>query len=161
MGAANNAFLGNVPGMYYDVERKRYFPLSMRGAEAMGMKERPVCARKRKEKEMEAAPSWDVNASRGARRRLARALGPRSDALDRRRTADRVASTTLHGIAGLCDCHGQKVTSVKSFGPGGLAVTTDRGQVIIACPDGDAFSFSACTENLLGVYCNVARGTWM
>ncbi|TXT12411.1 uncharacterized protein COLE_02821 [Cutaneotrichosporon oleaginosum] len=157
--ANKNAFIGDVPGMYYDVERKRYFPLSSRpskGAEAMGMRERPVCAKKRKND-----VPWDVSSSRDARRRLARALGPRSDALTRRCTTDRVASTTLHGIAGLCDCHGKKVTSVKSFGPGGLAVTTDRGQVIISCPDGDAFSFSACTETLLGVHCNVARGTWI
>ncbi|GMK58741.1 hypothetical protein CspeluHIS016_0601830 [Cutaneotrichosporon spelunceum] len=153
MAPRKSAFLGDVPGMYYDVERSRYFPLRN---EAIGMKERPVCSHKRKQ-----VQPWDVNESRGARRRVLRALGPRSDALDRKRTADRVASATLYGIAGLCDCHGKKFTSVKSIGPSGLAVTTDRGQVIISCPDGDAFSFSACTETLLGVHCNAARGTWI
>ncbi|BEJ14534.1 hypothetical protein CspHIS471_0403010 [Cutaneotrichosporon sp. HIS471] len=153
MAPNKNAFLGDVPGMYYDVERNRYFPVR---AEAVGMKDRPVCTRKRKQ-----IQNWDVNESRGLRRRVLRAIGPRSDALDRSRTADRVASTTLHRITGLCECHGKKVTSVKSFGPAGLAVTTDHGQVIISCPDGDAFSFSACTETLLGVHCNAARGTWI
>ncbi|WOO85668.1 uncharacterized protein LOC62_07G009163 [Vanrija pseudolonga] len=151
--------LGNLPGMYWDAERARYFPLPK------GAKAKDVPAHKDKDgAKPKCVPAKCGRSGQPAvlgTRRLARSLGLRDDGM-RLRTQHRLASATLFGVAELCECPGESITSLQSFGTGGMCVTTDHGKVIVAKPDKrTAHSRSVCSQRLLGIHFNVARSTWL
>ncbi|KAL1405348.1 hypothetical protein Q8F55_008979 [Vanrija albida] len=145
--------LGHIPGMYFDAERNRYFPLPAKPAPPPRAKQ-PACVPAKRGRGT-AAPAIGA-------RRIAHSLGARDGTGERCRAQHRLAAATLFGVAELCECHGESITSLQSFATGGMCVTTDHGKVIVARPDKQtAHSRSVCSQRLLGIHFNVARSTWL
>ncbi|WVQ64312.1 uncharacterized protein L199_002474 [Kwoniella botswanensis] len=58
-----------------------------------------------------------------------------------------------------CGCHGEIITSYKTFGDEAYYATTDHGKVIMHHKNGNTAIFSVCAQNLVGMHCDIPRLT--
>ncbi|WVR03048.1 hypothetical protein IAU60_000037 [Kwoniella sp. DSM 27419] len=57
----------------------------------------------------------------------------------------------------VCGCHGEVITSYKTFGEEAYCATTDHGKLIMHMRSGNTAVFSVCSERLSGVHHDIPR----
>ncbi|KAK8844761.1 hypothetical protein IAR55_006611 [Kwoniella newhampshirensis] len=56
-----------------------------------------------------------------------------------------------------CGCHGEIITSHRSFGEEGYFATTDHGKLVVHNSEGSTSVFSVCAQNLVGIHIDIPR----
>ncbi|WWD22685.1 hypothetical protein CI109_107178 [Kwoniella shandongensis] len=56
-----------------------------------------------------------------------------------------------------CGCHGEIITSHRSFGEEAYFATTDHGKLVIHNSEGSTSVFSVCAQNLVGIHIDIPR----
>ncbi|WVQ82895.1 hypothetical protein IAT38_005031 [Cryptococcus sp. DSM 104549] len=58
-----------------------------------------------------------------------------------------------------CGCHGETITSYRSFGRESYLATTDHGKMVMHGASGHTMVFYICPQTLIGMHCDIARMT--
>ncbi|AFR92625.1 WD repeat-containing protein 21A [Cryptococcus neoformans C23] len=169
--------LGNLPGMTYDPLKNRYFPTpkgplqndqpapSLYASTSLPRKGRPEmvlglldCQLQRKRQR----PDIHESVVSGPGRKLVKGRGRMGVGMGKRseRGEEAILSKLqLDAEHHSCGCHGETITSYKSFGEEAYLATTDHGKLVMHGPEGETVVFYICPQVLMGVHFDIMRLT--
>ncbi|ORY26498.1 hypothetical protein BCR39DRAFT_540981 [Naematelia encephala] len=166
--------LGNIPGMFFDTSRNKYFPIPRAtlpvprsNLREMGIEPlmpttecvESVQSGKKRLKIGHASSSFLVQA--GPSRRRVRVVHRGRDWERDSVHRTHFASLREEGKHKLSHCLGERVTSYKSMAKGSYYATTDHGRVILNRGEGTVHVVTVCAHALVALHADIARMTFL